>query len=877
MEPEKQISVPSNKSYKELVPSQNPMKKKTESPLPVSEKLRYPYTFVFSSALIFCMAVFLHHKVWIGTNDMHILTEGLNTVMAFVIGAIALIRYYSKKNTTVLYIATGFLGAGILDLYHIFMISSLSSPISGLLPKGIEHFSEWAARSFLPFMMIVSWVAWWRQDDKKQRPVINENKTYILVGVLTLACMGLYVFLPTIGVTGDTGLYKQGFESCVVGSLYLFSALAYIKKGRWRNKDHHFDFFLIHSFLIAFWSEALFMSQSQQLYDINFIGAHVFKLLSYILVFVGLLISTFKLFRIAESSSVALSAYNRMLQDTLKEVSDIKLALDASACVIVTDTKAKIKTANENFVTMSKYSKEELIGKTPRIVNSGYHSKEFMDSMWQTIRSGNVWRGEFKNRAKDGSYYWVDNTVVPFCNEDSKEPYQFVSIQYDITQKKVTEEELYTARYKMEEINKTLKLTNERLEEESYQVAQLAEKAEQANVAKSQFLANMSHEIRTPMNAIIGMTELALETELDAEQLDYMETVHSSATALLRLINDILDFSKVEAGEMDLREESFDLHAKLSDTLKMFKVNADKKGLDLNLNIDENVPISVMGDEYRLSQVLINLLGNAMKFTDNGSISLSVSMDSAYSGSQLSNKPASFIFKITDTGIGISKEHQDRIFNPFAQVDDSSTRQYGGTGLGLAICRKIAKLMDGNLWLEESSSSGSTFALRVKMQVMHQLEAVGEKTPQVDFNHVKPEREMDKALNILVAEDNLVNQKLIKRILEKSGHQVTLVGNGQEAVEILENNQFDVVFMDIQMPVKDGFEATYEIRQREKRSDYRHTIIALTAHAMKEDIEKCIRNDMDGYLSKPIDKKKLFKLLHDLGYQIDLDDAQKTA
>ena len=410
-----------------------------------------------------------------------------------------------------------------------------------------------------------------------------------------------------------------------------------------------------------------------------------------------------------------------------------------------------------------------------------------------------------------------------------------------------------------------LQLQKNLVERQKREIEELLRQSQEISRLKSEFLANMSHEIRTPMNGVIGMTQLVLDTPLNDEQRDYIGIVRDSAEALLVVINDILDFSKIEAGRMELAQEPFDPRKCLADTLAVFAWKAGAKGILLRHEIELAVPALVSGDADRVRQILVNLVGNAMKFTERGEVVLSVSLDT------LPERPpggCALLFSVLDTGIGIPPEKQSVIFEAFAQADGSARRRRGGTGLGLAISAKLVDLMGGHIWVESRPGVGSKFSFRIPFAIPQTAEASPETAPASPAEPLSflptPAPAAGHSLSILLAEDNGVNQRLAQRLIEKMGHSVTVVENGRKAVDAALRQTFDLVLMDLQMPEMDGFEATACIRDAEAREGEasRHTpIVALTAHAMAGDREQCLRAGMDHYISKPIDFRALQALV----------------
>ncbi|NQV35828.1 MAG: response regulator [Phycisphaeraceae bacterium] len=414
----------------------------------------------------------------------------------------------------------------------------------------------------------------------------------------------------------------------------------------------------------------------------------------------------------------------------------------------------------------------------------------------------------------------------------------------DITARKTIESELRT---RVEELN----LLSKQLEQETERANEMATKAEEANQAKSLFLANMSHEIRTPMNAIIGFSDALAEQSLSKENLADVDDIRDSAQNLLGLINDILDFSKIEAGRLDVEIIDCSLGKLLHSVESLMHATAQNKGIGFSINTEGQLPANIRTDPTRVRQCLVNLISNAIKFTDAGQVSIGVSLE------DIEDQP-SVRFDVSDTGVGIPEDKQHEVFGLFTQVDNSTTRKFGGTGLGLSITRQLTELLGGTLTLESEVDKGSTFSITIPANVDVQTQAVLDLAHSEDPTEQKLDYEhLTFSGRILVAEDIIANQKVIKRILEKKGLEVRLAKNGEEAVRKALEDPYDLILMDIQMPVMNGYDATRTLKDKHITAP----IIALTANAMKGDDNKCREAGCDGYLAKPVIRLELFKVL----------------
>ncbi|WP_224981395.1 PAS domain S-box protein [Geomonas agri] len=650
-------------------------------------------------------------------------------------------------------------------------------------------------------------------------------------------------------------------------------------------------------------------------------------------------------------------AFNRMIAELRRQkesARELRLAIDqAPVTVMVTDRDGRIEYVNPHFTRVTGYSAEEVLGQNPRIVKSGYHPREFYTEMWQTVLSGCKWRGEMRNRRKNGDLYW-ESALISSVTDDSGEIRNFVAVKEDITERKRAEEALIRSDERIrlllestaeaifgmdllgnctfanracatllgysgteELLGKNMHLlihhtspdgtpnpvqecplyrvlrgeqglhnndqvfwradgTSFAVEYWSYpqlqggelvggvvtffditerrraekELRRATEAAEAATRAKSEFLANMSHEIRTPMNAALGMLYLLRQTELSEQQKDYLDKAQSASGVLLRVINDILDFSKIEAGKMELERIPFRLEQVLSDLRNVVGAIIRDKEIEFTVTAGADIPELLVGDPLRLGQVLLNLTGNAIKFTDKGKVEVAVALVA------VEESGATLRFSIADTGIGMDAKQREGLFTPFTQADNSTTRRYGGTGLGLAICRELVQLMEGQVWVESEPGCGSTFSFMARFGLGEGGQApLAETSAGGDGSLGAP------GIRVLLVEDNPINQEVARFILERGGVTVAVARNGAEALSMVHapGAQYHAVLMDVHMPVMDGLEATR--RMRLDPALERLPIIAMTASALPGERLLCREAGMNDQVDKPINVPGLFATL----------------
>ena len=524
----------------------------------------------------------------------------------------------------------------------------------------------------------------------------------------------------------------------------------------------------------------------------------------------------------------------RALERHLRKLS---LAVEQSVeSIAVTDPEARLEYVNEAFIRNTGYTREEVMGQNPRVLQTGKTPRATYEAMWAALLAGRSWQGEFINRRKDGSEYVEWASLSPLREPDGKIT-GYVAVKLDITDRKRAEAALIEAR----------------------------EVAEAASQAKTRFLAHMSHELRTPMNAILGFAQLLQQDQLMEDQRQMVVMIREAGDNLLRIINDVLDLSKIEAGRMTLEPRPFALTPLLERLERLLRLSAADRGLDLILDPPPAASADLLGDAPRLEQVLINLLGNAIKFTDTGQVRLHITP------LEITPETATLRFEITDTGIGIEPDTLAQLFQPFCQGDSSLSRRHGGTGLGLVISQRLVEQMGGKLGVTSTTGRGSRFWFELTFPRI-----VNPRLPEPPPSLEPPPTALPPldGLRLLAVDDNLINLRMIERVLQRQGAQVTLAHEGRDALQQLQAQPdgFDAVLMDIQMPVMGGLTATREIRQNPA---LRHLpVFALTAGVLPEEREAALAAGVDGFLAKPLELEAMLALLRPYLHPVPADSPR---
>jgi PAS domain S-box-containing protein len=519
------------------------------------------------------------------------------------------------------------------------------------------------------------------------------------------------------------------------------------------------------------------------------------------------------------------------IQEKTKELNKYLNIVNKHVLISMTDRKGIITYANDDFSKTCGYSVDELIGSPHNIVRHEDMPKEVYRDMWKTLKSGNEWRGQVKNKKKNGDEYWIDTVISPNFNQFGNIE-GYTSVRVDITDKIKLKE---LTEYQDTVIKEQVEVANKE-----------RDKAKKYAAAKSEFLANMSHEIRTPLNAILGFVHILQKSEDDDLKLKYLNIIDKSSNSLLSIINDILDFSKIESGKIEVDNTDFDSIEEFETISELFKGGCQEKKLEFIIDVDKDIPKYLNCDIQKIRQVVSNLLSNAIKFTSSGKkVELNVYYD---------NDEQQLYVYVKDQGIGIPQNRQENIFEAFTQADSSTVRKFGGTGLGLSISSAFIKKLGGILWLESKEGEGSKFYFSIPC-----------KSGNKPKENIDIDQDKELKGKLLVVEDNQANQMFMKVLLKKIGLEFEIANDGLEAIDMYKANSYDLILMDENMPNLNGIEATKRIRQYEKENDLIYTpIVAITANALKGDRERFLASGMDEYLTKPLKPSELKEVLHKL-------------
>jgi signal transduction histidine kinase/DNA-binding response OmpR family regulator len=670
---------------------------------------------------------------WTGASSLHSVVEASATILALILGVMGLVRYYSKKNNTFLFIGAAFIGTGLLDGYHGLVTSAYFAP---MLPSDLASLIPWswvASRLFLSVLLWLSWLAWTREDRLGESGRISERGVYLVSAGLCAGSFILFVFVP-LPAAYYPELFFHRPEEFVPALFFLLALIGYLRKGDWKTDP--FEHWLVLSLIVGFLGQAMFMSTSGGLFDVEFDIAHLLKKVSYVCVLIGLLISMYGAYRQVEEDAIELE----------REVNERRHAQESLAESL--EKEAAISAENVRLYEQVREHADELEARVA--------------ARTEELRDAN---------------------------------------------------------------------------------AQL----QQASAHKSAFLANMSHELRTPMNAIIGITKMLEEDARDIGEEDFIEPLGRIARAgkhLLALINDVLDLSKIEAGKLEFHYEDINLNEMARDTMVTAQPLADKNGNKLTLDCADDIGV-MRGDLTRVRQIMLNLLSNACKFTDQGEVTMRVAREAG-------SNPEMLIFAVTDTGIGMTEEQLGKLFQEFVQADSSTTRKYGGTGLGLSITKKLCEMMGGDISATSVSGEGTTFTARLPAE------------PAEESDQPRPAAVEDVAAlaaggrsnTVLVIDDDADVRDLMRRFLAKEGFDVVTAAGGAEGLRLARKLKPAVITLDVIMPGVDGWHVMQELK-----ADPELATIPVVIITIVDEKNKGYALGATDYMSKPIDRARLSQIL----------------
>lgn len=491
----------------------------------------------------------------------------------------------------------------------------------------------------------------------------------------------------------------------------------------------------------------------------------------------------------------------------MNELDVYKKAIDISTFALLLDHEENIIHANKNYCDAIGYPCNELIGKNPRIFNSGYHSKEFFEELRNTLNKGDVWQGKIRNKTKSGTNIWMDTAIFPFIPNGSDKVH-YLAIRSDVSKQ-------------LEDVK-----------------------------SREQFLTNLTHEIRTPLHGVLSIIEMLSQSQLDAEQQEYIQIIKKASQSLYRLLNEALDVFKVGLGKVVLVESEFNLMEEIEYVLSLFKLKAKDKNIILKSNLDQQIPNLLIGDAYRFRQILINLIDNALKYTPKGSICINANVE------QISQNECALRISVKDTGVGIEASRQEAIFEKFIQANADDYKEYGGVGVGLHVVKELLSLMKGNIKVISTIGEGSEFVISLTFQVA---------TTKQKVLHEDLKTNSFSGLNILVADDSSINQMVFGKQLDRMGADYVMANNGKEALQLLKSVKFDLILLDIQMPIIDGFEFLTQLKQKSEYQNFRATPIIIVSAGNQEHIKHQFPElNIRGFLHKPYTSQRLSTILNEV-------------
>ena len=788
-------------------------------------------SYVILFIALFLGYLLLRDSTWQGSKQLHTLMELMASTLALFVGAMALVRFYSKKDNTFLFIGTGFLGIGFLDTYHTVVTSTFFDMYFPSPPPSLIPWSWIASRLFLSVSLWWSWLAWLREQKRGKAGIIDERTVYVITGILTIGCFLFFAFVP-LPRAYYPEMFFQRPEELVPALFFWLALIGYLKKGYW--KEDGFEHWLVLSLIVGFMGQVMFMSFSGHLFDMMFDAAHLLKKLSYICVLIGLFISMYSIFRQTEEYVQKLPKATFLLQEEVFIREQAELAMQEAkektesrerelqaifdtvpAGIIVINAQGIVESCNCAIEEMFDYVAEEVVNHNVNMLtaeNIRSHHDGYIRHYLETGEKRIIGIGrEVIGQRKDGSTFHLHLSVGEFEIAGRR---KFAGILHDISDRKEVEEK--------------------------YRLAK--EEAETANRAKSKFLANMSHELLTPLNGILGYTQiLQRDKTLNEKQQDAIRVIHQSGEYLLTLISDILDLSKIEADRIELYPTAFRFDDFLQSIVQIFQLRVKQKEISFIYEKLSHLPEGVQADEKRLRQILINLLSNAVKFTQEGGVSFKV----GYHNRKIR-------FQVEDTGVGISTEEIKHIFQPFKQVGDQNTRSEG-TGLGLSITKKLVELMAGQLHVESTLGKGSRFWIALDLPEISNLKGP-DKTEDLVITGFE-----GKSCKVLIVDDKEANRSVLINLLAPLGFETFEAVDGKDSINKTLEHKPDLILTDLVMPVMDGFEASRKIRQF---SEFKKTIIIMISASVFEfHKEQSVEAGCDDFLPKPIRAEELLGVL----------------